>query len=162
MYNLAIEDDLLNSALHDRFSWFLLNKGHDLERAKMLSERAVELDQNNCDAIVGLALANYRLGDIPHGDENIDKAARKGRAPSFCLLRKAIARYHKISDESDINIQISLLEESEQLLTQAQKLASRNDAYNTKTQREISRYQSLTKTKLSVLRGKRTKAANAL
>ncbi|EPJ9919839.1 hypothetical protein L4Z50_002601 [Pseudomonas aeruginosa] len=162
MYELAIEDDPLNSALHDRFSWFLLNKGRDPERAKTLSERAVELDQNNCDALVGLALANYRLGDIPNGDSNIDKAGRKGRPPSFCFLRKAIARYHKAFEENDINAQIALLEEAELLLTQAQKLASRNDAYNTKTQREIGRYQSLTKTKLSVQRGKRTKAANAV
>ncbi|MBA1225315.1 tetratricopeptide repeat protein [Stutzerimonas stutzeri] len=162
MYELAIEDDPLNSALHDRFSWFLLNKGRDPERAKILSERAVELDQNNCDALVGLALANYRLGDIPNGDSNIDKAGRKGRPPSFCYLRKAIARYHKSSEEIDLNAQIALLEEAENLLTQAQKLASKSDAYNTKTQREIIRYQSLTKTKLSVLRGKRTKAANAV
>lgn len=162
MYELAIEDDLLNSALHDRFSWLLLNKGRDPERAKILSERAVELDQNNCDAIVGLALANYRLGNILQGDSNIDKAGRKGRAPSFCFLRKAIARYHKISDENDINVQIALLEDADHMLIQAQKLASKNDAYNTKTQREISRYQSLTRTRLSVLRGKRTKAANAI
>ncbi|MEE2577498.1 hypothetical protein, partial [Pseudomonas aeruginosa] len=86
MYELAIEDDPLNSALHDRFSWFLLNKGRDPGRAKTLSVRAVELDQNNCDALVGLALANYRLGDIPNGDSNTDKAGRKGRPPSFCFL----------------------------------------------------------------------------
>ncbi|MNZ91759.1 hypothetical protein D3C78_1107540 [compost metagenome] len=162
MYGLAIEDDPLNSALHDRFSWFLLNKGRDPERAKKLSERAVELDQNNCDALVGLALANYRLGDITNGDLNIDKAGRKGRTPSFCSLRKAIARYHKSFDENDINTQITLLESADHLLTQSQKLASKNDAYNAKTQRDISRYQGLTKTKLSVLRGKRTKAASAV
>lgn len=162
MYQFAIEDDPLNSALHDRFSWLVLNKGRDPLRAKILSERAVELDQNNCDALVGLALANYRLGDITNGDINIDKAGQKGRTPSFCSLRKAIARYHKTFEVNDLNAQIELLENADHLLTQAQKLASKNDAYNTKTQREISKYQSLTKTKLSVMRGKRTKAANAV
>lgn len=161
MYELAIEDDPLNSALHDRFSWFVFNKGRDPLRAKNLSERAVELDQGNCDAIVGLALANYRLGDIENGDANIDKAGRKGRTNSFCALRKAIARYHKVFEENDINTQIALLEDAENLLTQAQRSADRGDAYNAKTQRETRRYQGLTKTKLSVLRGKRTKAAKS-
>ncbi|MFL1526212.1 hypothetical protein [Pseudomonas sp. O230] len=161
MYDLALTDDPLNSALHDRFSWLMLNKGRDIERAKELSERAVELDQNNSDALVGLALANYRLGDIAQGDINIDNAGRKGRGPSFCHLRKAIARYHKSPDEHDLNAQITILEESELMLVQAQRFASKTDAYRGKTQREILKYQSLTKSKLATLRGKRTKLSNA-
>lgn len=162
MYELAIEDDPLNSALHDRFSWLLLNKTGDIPYAKEISERAVALDQNNGDALVGLALANYRLGDLEQGDENIDKAGLKGRTKAFCLLRKAIARYHTVRDEADLNLQISLLEDADEKLTQAQKLAVKTGAYSAKIQRDLARYLSLTRTKLAVFRGKRTKYLNAM
>ena len=161
MYELAIEDDPLNSSLHDRFSWVVLNKTTNIDYAKTLSERAVKLDENNCDAIVGLALAFYRLGSLSLGDENIDKAGTKGRTRSFCFLRKAIARYHQSRDELDINTQIQLLEISEDYLNQAQKLNTNQGAYSIKYQRDIQRYYHLARGRLSVLRGKRTKLANS-
>lgn len=160
MYELAIADDPLNSALHDRFSWLVLNKTNNMKYAQELSQCAVDLDENNCDAWVGLALADYRLGNLQLGDQSIDKAGKKGRTATFCLLRKAIARYHKVMDESDITQQISLLEVAEDLLSQAQRLNTNQGGYSIKNQRDIQRYYGLTRGRLSALRGKRTRLVN--
>ena len=157
MYELAIEDDPVNSSLHDRFSWLLLNKANDFEYAKKMSEKAVELDPNNCDAIVGLALACYRLQDIKEGDKYIDKAGNIGRSESFCLLRKAIARYHKARDITDIDSQIACLEEVSRILANAAKRNHVNGGYDAKNNKEIQRYQGLTSKKLVISRAKRTR-----
>lgn len=157
MYELAIEDDPVNSSLHDRFSWLLLNKANDFEYAKKMSEKAFELDPNNCDAIVGLALACYRLQDISEGDKYIDEAEKKGRSQSFCLLRKAIARYHKARNFLDIDSQIGCLEETSQILDLAAKRNHGSGGYDAKNSKDIQRYQDLTRQKLTIARAKRTK-----
>ncbi|MFT2097864.1 hypothetical protein ACMUMQ_05840 [Marinomonas sp. 2405UD66-6] len=157
MYELAIEDDPVNSSLHDRFSWLLLNKTTDFEYAKQISEKAVALDRSNCDAIVGLALVHYRLGNVSDGDKYIDKARKAGRSFSFCLLRKAIARYYQAKDEEIIDKKIEFLEISLELLEQAEKNNSRSNGYDAKNKKDIQRYQNLTRRRLSTLRSKRTK-----
>jgi tetratricopeptide (TPR) repeat protein/archaellum biogenesis ATPase FlaH len=157
MYELAIEDDPVNSSLHDRFSWLLLNKANEFEYAKKMSEKAFELDPSNCDAIVGLALACYRLQDISEGDKYIDEAERKGRSQSFCLLRKAIARYHKARDVEDIDTQIDCLKETFLILELAGKRNFGNGGYDAKNSKDIQRYQDLTRRKLTIARARRTK-----
>ncbi|WP_417225973.1 tetratricopeptide repeat protein [Amphritea sp.] len=157
MYELAIEDDPVNSSLHDRFSWLLLNKANKFEYAKRMSEKAFELDPSNCDAIVGLALACYRLKDINEGDKYIDEAERKGRSQSFCLLRKAIARYHKARDIEVIDSQIACLEDASRILDLAVRRNLGNHGYDAKNSKDIQRYQDLTRKKLTIARAKRTK-----
>ncbi|EIX9761266.1 tetratricopeptide repeat protein [Klebsiella pneumoniae] len=157
MYKLAIEDDPLNSSLHDRFSWFLLNKTTDYAYAKIISEKAVELDKNNCDAIVGLALVNYRLGNIPEGDKYIDLAQNAGRSLSFCLLRKAIARYYQAKNEEIIDRKIIFLEVALDFLEQADRKNTIAKGYDAKNKSDILRYQALTKNRLSALRTSKTK-----
>jgi len=157
MYELAIEDDPVNSSLHDRFSWFLLNKASKFDYAKSMSEKAIKIDPNNCDAIVGLALAFYRLQDIEEGDKYIDEAGKKGRTKSFCLLRKAIARYHKARNIEDIDSQIDCLEEASIMLEQAAKRNHGNFGYDAKNSKDIRKYQDLLRQKLTIARTKRTK-----
>jgi tetratricopeptide (TPR) repeat protein len=160
MYELAIEDDPVNSALHDRFSWLLLNKTEFYEYAEKISKKAIELDNNNCDAIVGIALVYYRLGNIPEGDNYIDQAGLKGRTDSFCNLRKAIARYHKEQSEIDINEKILLLEDALEKLEHAEKRNKNNGGYDAKNRSDITKYQDLSRAKLSTLRAKRTRMIN--
>ncbi|HHB0583170.1 TPA: type IV pilus biogenesis/stability protein PilW, partial [Escherichia coli] len=114
-YKFAIEDDPFNSALHDRFSWFLSNKMNDLPEALKYALKAIELNNENCDALVNVALIHYRQNNIPEGDKYIDKAESLGRAKSFCLLRKAIARYHLISKDISKDEKNLILNEVERL-----------------------------------------------
>jgi tetratricopeptide (TPR) repeat protein len=157
MYELAIEDDPVNSSLHDRFSWLLLNRANKFEYAKRMSEKAVKLDSNNCDAIVGMALACYRLEDIEKGDKYIDQAEKKGRSQSFCLLRKAIARYHRVRDIENTDSQIDWLEEAILMLDLAAKRNQGNGGYDAKNSKDIQRYQNLARRMLTTLRTKRTR-----
>lgn len=157
MYELAIIDDPLNSALHDRFSFLLLNKADNPEYAKLISQKAVLLDDSNCDALVGYALVFYKLGDINDGDVYIDKAEKIGRPTSFCLLRKAIARYYKAIRETDLEVQIRLLMEGEKLLKEAEQINKNRDGYDAKNQKDIFSYQRKIYSLLPIIRTKITR-----
>ncbi len=156
MYQLAIEDDPLNSALYDRFAWLLFNKAEKLDGAKSMAEKAVELDPHNCDALVNLAIINYRLGDLFNGDKYIDLAKEFGRPTSFCLLRKAIARYHHASNVQKVDASIALLEKAKEFLDVAERQINYSDSYSFKNRKGISKYKSLTDSKLKSFRAKRT------
>ncbi|MBN8412138.1 hypothetical protein [Halomonas litopenaei] len=158
-YEMAVEDDPVNSALHDRFSWFLLNKANDYEYARRVSEKSVHLDENNCDAVVGLALVYYRLGDIKRGDARIDQAGKLGRAESFCLLRKAIARYYTFRNEIDYETKYSRLLQANELLDKAEKRNSRtHKGYDAKNLRDIRKYKDMVSRGLSSLRSQANRA----
>ena len=159
MYELAVEDDPLNAALHDRYAWFLLNKFRDFPYAKRISKRAVDLDNNNCDAIVVHALVCYRLGEIDEGDEYIDKSQQKGRTLSFCLLRKAISRYHVANDQIDVENRIAYMESAIEFLGKAERSNSINGGYDAKNLQDIRRYNSLARKRLAAWRASRTRLA---
>lgn len=112
MYELALIDDPINSYLYDRFAWLLINKTNNFEKALELSQKAFDLDKNNVDAMVNLALSYYKLKNIKKGDEFIELCVKKGRSEAFVLLRKGIARYQIAKNLSDNKYAISLYNEA--------------------------------------------------
>ncbi|WP_201619234.1 tetratricopeptide repeat protein [Psychrobacter maritimus] len=112
MYELALVDDPINSYLYDRYAWLLINKTNNFEKALFLSEKAFELDQNNIDAMVNVALSYYKLKNIKKGDEFIELCVKKGRSESFVFLRKGIARYQIAKNSSDNKYAVSLYNEA--------------------------------------------------
>lgn len=157
MYELAIEEDPINAALHDRFAWLLLNRTNDWERARDVALEAVRLDEDNCDAQVSLALIYYRLHDIDSGDKHIDKARKLGRTMAFCQLRKGIARFHQAKKVSDLPKAIRKLESSLDYLTKANKNNNRLDKFHHKNTAETNKYIGLVKADLKRKRTEFTK-----
>lgn len=158
MYELALEDDPLNAALHDRFAWLICNRTPKLDYAKTISEKSIALDPHSCAALVNLAIINYRLQDIEQGDINIDLARKEGRPFAFCKLRKAVGRYHYAVKEVDLSIAISTLEAAKKLLMEAERYSNNENGYNCKTKIETDKYKKLVSSKLTILRTKRTKS----
>jgi len=152
MYEIAIQEDPLNSYLYDRFSWLLLNRTTKFEEALKLSKRAVELDSNNVDAVVGLALANYRCGNMKEGDYYIDISINKGRSNSFGLLRKAIARFHEARKKNSVEEKLMLYIECEEFLKNAEKSNLRNHSYDAKTKENILKYKELILARINQIR----------
>lgn len=142
-YKLAIEDDPFNSALHDRFSWFLSNKINDLPQALEMALKAVELNEKNCDALVNIALIYYRQDDISSGDGYIDRAEFLGRAKSFCYLRKAIARYHYTFKIMSVEDKQLILNDSDRFLKLAEKFFTPEIPYAAKTKKSINIFKQL-------------------
>lgn len=137
MYQLAIEDEPLNSSLHDRYAWFLFHEMRDSENADKMWGKAIEINPNNCDALVNIALSKYRQSDLTSGDAYIDKSRSLGRTFSFCYLNKGKARFH-LWRRTDKNFRtIKTLEESLTFLQEAQKKLDRNEAFYTKNKNEI-------------------------
>jgi len=143
MFKLAIEEDPINSALHDRFAWLLFNKTNDYHQAKKMSEKAVQLNSKNCDAVVNLALINYLLDEIEIGDSLIDDSVKLGRTQSFAFLRKAIARFHKARQVKNIEVALKLNVQAKSMLTSAEKLNKLNDGYDAKNLQNITKHQTL-------------------
>lgn len=143
-YELALLDDPLNSALHDRFAWFLLHKTHDVPEAFKISKQAVELDKHNPDALLTLGIINYRMHDLKTGDEFINKAAKFGKPMTLCLLRKGIGRYHTARVESNPDAALKLISEAMDFLRKAQRGLLPSEAYYKKNKLDIERYMTQT------------------
>ncbi|NEG58955.1 tetratricopeptide repeat protein [Pantoea agglomerans] len=139
-YKLAIEDDPFNSALHDRYAFFLANKVNDSEKALPLALKAIELNVQNCDALVNTALIYHRLNNISMGDEYIDKAEILGRSKSFCCLRKAMARYHFSFKDMSRDEKLLLLSEAQKWLKLAEKNYTKHIPYAAKTKLGIEKF----------------------
>ncbi|MGF1884726.1 hypothetical protein L4D13_01080 [Photobacterium profundum] len=159
MYELAIEEEAVNAALHDRFAWLLLNKTKKFEYAENISQKAVLLDPSNCDAIVDLALIYYRQGKLSEGDKQIDQARIKGRPLAFCLLRKAISRFHEANESADIETKVNALEFSLDHLEKARRSNNRSDSYYQKNRYDIDKHlvmvkRELTKQRAAITRSK--------
>lgn len=140
MYEVAIEEDPLNSALHDRFAWLLANRTSQYDTAQKMAKRAYDLNNKNCDATVNLALIEYRLGNIKEGDFYIDKSVALGRPESFSLLRKAIARSHQSRNSSRLEKKVALINEAKIMLRKAARINPLSTGYDKKNSRDIDRY----------------------
>ncbi|HIF9156653.1 TPA: hypothetical protein ACX6PJ_001278 [Photobacterium damselae] len=140
LFDLAIEEDSLNAALHDRYAWVLFNKTDQYSKALSLSHKSVTLNPDNCDAIVNYAIINYRVGNLEIGDEYLDISERLGRPKSFVLLRKAIARFHLARKTGPIEA-IKLYGKSMSLLNHAVKVHENISGYDAKNLRDIRKYQ---------------------
>lgn len=142
-FKLALEEEPMNAALHDRVAWFLLNRCQRPEDARTLAEQAVKLDSHNADASLTLALCWYRLGELAKGDEEIEAAQKKGKQPSLCVLRMAIARYHAVKKSPYGNEATEWLKEGAFFVGRAIKLMDPDDSFSAKNMREARRYEGL-------------------
>jgi tetratricopeptide (TPR) repeat protein len=142
-FKLALEEEPMNAALHDRFAWFLLNRCQRPENARELAAKAVKLDSHNADASLTLALCWYRLGELAKGDDEIEAARKKGKPPSLCLLRMAIARYHAVKKSPYGKEAPERLKEGAFFVGQAIKSMDPDDRFTAKNMREARRYEKL-------------------
>lgn len=151
MYELALIDDPINSYLYDRFAWLLINKTNNFEKALELSQKAFDLDKNNIDAMVNLALSYYKLKNIRKGDEFIELCVKKGRSEAFVLLRKGIARYQIAKNLSDNKYAIGLYNEAIKYFgnTQDSVKSGAITGYEAKIRDDAVRYNNLSLKRLN-------------
>lgn len=150
LFELAIEEDSMNAALHDRYAWVLFHKTDKHERALELSRKSITLNPDNCDAVVNFAIINYALGRIDIGDEYIELSERLGRPRSFILLRKAIARFHQARN-SQVSEALTLYAKAMELLQQATRVHQNITGYDIKNLRDIQKYQDEVRKKVAIL-----------
>lgn len=154
MYELALKDDPLNSYLYDRYAWLLINRTDYFSKALKLAQKAHELDKNNIDAIVNIALAFYKLGNLGKGDEYIDMSIKKGRSEAFSFLRKGIARYQTANKSTGEQEKKDLYTNAIKYLKKSQD-SLRNEpvmSYEAKIRNDASRYINLSLRRYNNLR----------
>ncbi|HFG1874672.1 TPA: tetratricopeptide repeat protein [Vibrio cholerae] len=106
-------------------------------KAEKLWRESIELNENNCDAIVNLAQCRYRCDDLEEGDQLLKKAGVLSRSNSFCLLNKAKARFYYWQRNKELDGVEERLIEAKTLLDFAAKILKRGDQYYAKTRSEI-------------------------
>lgn len=142
-FQLALAEEPMNAALHDRFAWFLFHRCQRPDDALKLAEQAVKLDPHSADAALTLALCWYRLGDLAKGDAEIEAARQKGKPQSLCMLRMAIARYHAVKKSPYGKDAAERLKQGTYLIGQAIKSLDPADTFVAKNMREARRYEAL-------------------
>lgn len=140
LYELAILEEPINSALQERFASFLLRVYGKPELAISYAARSVELDSKNADGWLTLGLVKYKLKDISGGDEAVDKAMKLGKTEQLCMLRKAIARFHGARLEPYGRASPQLLKEALGFIERALKAPEAKDYYYYKNRRESEKY----------------------
>ena len=140
-YELALLEEPLNAALHERYSSFLLRSLGQAAEALPYSLRASELDPQSADAWLTMGLIRYQLADLVNGDTAIDNARALGKQESLCLLRKAIARYHIAKSDPYSKRALPLLKEALTFIELSRRTsAKRDDPYHAKNRREGEKY----------------------
>jgi Tfp pilus assembly protein PilF len=143
-FKLAMLEEPMNSALKDRYAWFLSHILQRLGDALPYAIEAVQLDPKSGDARITLGLIEYRLGDIESGDASMDHAIENGKPQMLCYLRMGIARYHQAKKIPYSRDAINLLKEADVLLQRAEKAGTfDDDYYYYKNLHDIRRYNSL-------------------
>ncbi|MEJ8850185.1 hypothetical protein [Variovorax rhizosphaerae] len=140
-FQLALLEEPMNAALHDRFAWFLLNRRQRPELARPQAERAVKLDPDSADASLTLALCWYRLNELDKGDAEIKAAQRKGKAVELCQLRMGIARYYAAKEVGGTGRGYELLKEGKRYIEEALRALDPASPYLAKNLREAYRYE---------------------
>lgn len=143
MYELAILEEPLNAALHERYASFLLRTLGKAPSALEPAQRSTELDPHSADAWLTLGLVEYKLGNLVPGDEAMTKAMKYGKTQQLCLLRKGIARFHAARKEPYSKWAIPILKEAERLVMQSIKVGTTNSFYFKKNKQEAEKYVSL-------------------
>lgn len=142
-FKLALEEEPMNAALHDRFAWFLLNRCQRPDDARKFAEQAAKLDPHNADASLTLSLCWYRLGELAKGDKEIEAAHKKGKPQALCQLRMGIARYHAVKKLPYGKDALELLKQGVVFVGQAIKSMDLEDSFISKNMREARRYEKL-------------------
>lgn len=139
-FELALLEEPLNAALHERYASFLFRSLGKPDVAYPYAERATTLDEHSADAWLTLGLIKYKQGDLEGGDRAIDKSLKFGKTEQLCALRKGIARYHAAKQEVYSGRTVRILKEAELLVVQSTKSRYTNDFYHHKNKREAEKY----------------------
>lgn len=142
-FELALLEEPLNAALHERFASFLLRSLGKAATALEPAVRATQLAPESADAWLTLALVHYNLGGLKDGDHAIHMAQEFGKPTELCLLRKAIARYHFVKTDPAHLHAISLLKEAAGLIDISLRAPVSKDYYQRKNRAEAEKYAAL-------------------
>lgn len=142
-FRLALEEEPMNAALHDRFAWFILHRCHRADDASKLAERAIELDPRSADASLTLALCWYRLGELKKGDDEMERARSKGKPQSLCVLRSAIARFYVVKDAPYAREAQERLREGKNLIGLAIRTLVPEERFFSKNMQEARKYERM-------------------
>jgi tetratricopeptide (TPR) repeat protein len=151
-YDLALLDDPCNATLFDRYALFLLNKMRDIPAALECAKKSIELDAENGDSYLTLAMVYYRKNNLGLGDEAMEKALQYGKSRTHCTLSIGVARYHYAVRHITATNAKGMLEDALYMFKEAVRLNSKDDRFYEKNRTDISKYNELALGRLNRLK----------
>jgi tetratricopeptide (TPR) repeat protein len=139
-FELALLEEPLNAALHERYASFLLRSLGRADQAYDYAHRATELDAKSGDAWLTLALIQYGLNSLEDGDFSIEQARKNGKPESLCALRQGIARYHHVQKDPEDKSAMKLLLEAQSLISRSSRVGDPKDFYYAKNISTAEKY----------------------
>lgn len=106
-YEEAIQIDSGNPALLDRFSWFLMIKIKDLERAEAVAREAIRVDAEFPEAHFTLGMILARRGQVKEADRFLARAEALGKPSHLCALQRSRARTVRVEKALEGNEYVS-------------------------------------------------------
>jgi tetratricopeptide (TPR) repeat protein len=134
-YEEAIRVDPKNSALWDRYAWFMMMRMHDLDNAERLAKEACRLDGKSPEAVFTLGMVAARKGDVESADRALAIAAGLGKPRHLVDVQKARARVAAMQKGGVIDME-RMIVETDRLLKQAESGAGRMEEYWNKHRQE--------------------------
>ena len=140
----AIMEDPTNTALLDKYAFFLFRYKQEYKRARDIANRAIRTNrkngEKNGEVFFTSAVIEYQFGNIEAGDNRMEDAIKFGKPRHLVFIergigRQATANNHETSKEK----QEKLLREAEKLFSVAIKLIPENDPYRKKRESDCSR-----------------------
>lgn len=159
-FELALLEEPLNSALHDRYASFLMRIMSDYPLAIVHAKKSVELDINNGDGWLTLGLVHNKYGDIKNGDECLDKSVKLGKSEILSNLQKAISRYHLAKKNPYSKDSLNILNTALQMIDKSYKINNSKDFYYQKNLDEMNKYKKLILSLVSKIRKKEALVLN--
>ena len=137
-YEEAIVKDPQNSALFDRYAFFLFRFMKKLDAARDKAARATSLDPDNEEALFTASMIEYEDNQRDIGDKFLERALEAGKEKHLCLIQKAKSRIVAADvNRGRITEQRwrSLQEEALELFEEAERCIP-NDGYREKNEGE--------------------------
>lgn len=120
-YKEALRLDANNSALFDRFAWFLMHYTREYKEASSYSERAITLSPESDEPYFTAGMVAYRMRQRSNGDELMQQAEAKGKPRHLCQIQMAQARIEDAKSEQDVRRISRLLTEAARYADMAEK-----------------------------------------
>ncbi|MCX6243536.1 MAG: tetratricopeptide repeat protein [Bacteroidetes bacterium] len=101
----AIRIDPENAALHDKLGYYYSGKD-DMKRAEEQFRKTLEIENNNFDAMLGLAVVNFRNGDFVQSKNLLDQA--KNIQPKLLKGMEGIAELENLGFFKPASVKVML------------------------------------------------------
>ena len=118
-----------NSALFDRYAYFLTHYRKNNIKAREIIRNAIRLDGKNEEALFTAGIIEYRMGSLDGGDDYLNRAEKQGKAKHLCMIQRAAGRI-KVAEQEGVRMRRNdLLQEAQGIYDKTRRVVPSDRYY---------------------------------